>query len=131
MKREDMVRMIRDSIEDVEAIYLFGSISAGTEHADSDIDLAVMTKAGLSPTRFWEVAQELSSMVSRDVDLINLREASTVMRMEIVSSGERIYCANEANSDAFENFVFADYARLNEERARILKDIRRRGSIYG
>ena len=32
--------------------------------------------------------------------------------------------------ERFEDFVFASYARLNEERRGILEDIRRRGRIH-
>ncbi len=131
MTRDDMVRMILASFQNVDAIYLFGSESAGAQHAHSDIDLAVISNATLSPKRLWEVSQELAARASRDVDIVDLREASTVMRMQVVSTGERLFCASEKRCEAFEDFVYSDYARLNEERAAILQDIRRRGSIYG
>lgn len=131
MTRDDMVQMIRANLQDVQAIYLFGSESAGEQHAHSDIDFAIMSNATLPPMRLWGVSQELASRVSRDVDIVDLREASTVMRMQVVSTGERLFCMSEKRCEAFEDFVFSDYARLNEERAAILQDIRRRGSIYG
>ena len=131
MTRDGMVRMIRANLQNVDAIYLFGSESAGEQHAHSDIDLAVMSNATLLPMRLWEVSQELASRAARDVDLVDLREASTVMRMQVISTGERLFCANEQRCEVFEDFVFSAYARLNEERAAILQDIRGRGSIYG
>jgi len=65
------------------------------------------------------------------VDLIDLRSASTVMRAQVVSTGERLFCANEPACGEFEDRVYSDYARLNEERHHILNDIKARGRIYG
>ncbi len=53
------------------------------------------------------------------------------MRMQVISKGQRIYCSNEQSCEMFEDFVFSDYARLNEERAGILEDIGQRGAVYG
>ena len=131
MIRDDMVRMIRDNLQNVQAIYLFGSESMGAQHAQSDIDLAILSNIRLPATRLWELAQMLASKVSRDVDVIDLNQASTVMRLQIISTGRRLFCSNENACASFENFVYSDYARLNEERAAILQDIRRRGSVYG
>ncbi len=77
------------------------------------------------------MAQTLAAKYSRDVDLIDLNQASTVMRMQVISKGQRIYCSNEQSCEMFEDFVFSDYARLNEERAGILEDIGQRGAVYG
>ncbi|MCC5862855.1 MAG: hypothetical protein JJT93_13220 [Gammaproteobacteria bacterium] len=48
-------------------------------------------------------------------------------------SGRRLFCAegHEEHVEAFETFVYADYARLNEERAGILQDVLARGRVHG
>ena len=116
---------------DVVAIYLFGSAATGELRADSDIDLAVLPAAPMPAAQLWSLAQELAVSAGRDVDLINLQSASTVMRAQVISTGKRLYCANELLCGEFEDRVYADYARLNEERRYILDDIRERGRIYG
>ena len=103
----------------------------GSQHADSDIDLALLSKQKLPEIKTWALAQTLAAKYSRDVDLIDLNQASTVMRMQVISKGQRIYCSNEQSCEMFEDFVFSDYARLNEERAGILEDIGQRGAVYG
>jgi len=65
------------------------------------------------------------------VDLIDLSNASTAMRIQIVANGERLYAKNKNEAAIFEDFVYSDYARLNEERAGILQDISSRGTVYG
>jgi len=126
-----LVEKIHSGIPDVLAIYLFGSAVTGELRPDSDIDLAVLGPTPLPTTRLWSLAQSLAVIAGRDVDLIDLQSASTVMRAQVVSTGERMFCANEPACDEFEDRVYSDYARLNEERRHILDDINERGRIYG
>ena len=122
---------VRSEIPSVVAIYLFGSAAAGELRTDSDIDLAVLPTAPAPTAQLWSLAQGLAVSAGRDVDLIDLLSASTVMRAQVISKGKRLYCANELLCSNFEDRVYADYARLNEERRHILDDIRERGRIYG
>ena len=126
-----LVEKIHSEIPDVLAVYLFGSAATGELRPDSDIDLAVLCTTPLPATRLWSLAQSLAVSARRDVDLIDLRSASTVMRAQVVSTGKRLFCANETVCSEFEDRVYSDYARLNEERRHILDDIRERGRIYG
>ncbi len=116
---------------EIQAIYLFGSHAEGTTHPGSDLDLAVLADNDVPQTRLWETAQQLASLIGMDVDLIDLGKASTVMQMQVIGSGKRLYCRDEKICGAFEDRIFSSYARLNEERAEILRDVARRGNIYG
>lgn len=113
------------------AVYRFGSSGGDYELPTSDIDLAVYAGAPLPTVRLWRTAQELATEARRDVDVVDLAAASTVMRAQIVYRGERIYCTDETACETFEDYVYSSYARLNEERRDILQDILRRGSVHG
>ena len=126
-----LVEKLKTAIPGLLAIYRFGSWDTASARRDSDIDLAVWTRQPLDPVRRWEVAQDLASEAGRDVDLVDLVQASTVMRAQVVAAGERLYCADRDACEAFEDRAFSDYARLNEERRFILDDIRHRGWIHG
>lgn len=117
---------------DTVAIYSFGSAGTPRARPDSDVDLAVLTTGvRLPPQRVWEVAQELASIAHRDVDLVDLSVASTVLRAQVVAEGEAIHSGDPAVSGEFEARALADYARLNEERREILADILERGRVSG
>jgi len=126
-----LVEALLRVLPDCQAIYRFGSWGTTAERPESDIDLAVLPVNPLDPAWCWELAQSLASLAKQDVDLVDLTQASTVLRMQVVAQGERIYCSDEAEAEMFEDRVFSSYARLNEERREILSDVRRRGSIYG
>ena len=112
-------------------IYLFGSWDTEGARADSDIDLAVLPVGPLDTVQRWELAQELAIQAGRDVDLVDLLAANTVMRAQVVAYGRRLYCADSSRCDEFEDRAFSAYAHLNEERREILRDIQQRGSVYG
>ncbi|MDX2369979.1 MAG: hypothetical protein QNK36_16515 [Colwellia sp.] len=63
---------------------------------------------------------ELADELSRDVDLVDLLNASTVMQNQIIQQGICIY-DDENNASFFEIQVMSMYQHLNEERADILK----------
>jgi predicted nucleotidyltransferase len=87
----------------VEVAILFGSAAKGRLRPDSDIDIGILP----SPDRvlgFEEelaLAAELDKILGREVDLVRLDNASTLLRFE-VSQGRRLY---EARVGAFADFV--------------------------
>jgi len=125
------VETIRDAVPDVTAIYQFGSTVAHTEHAGSDIDLAYLADAELDNTSRWTLQERIAARLRRDVDLVDVRRASTVMRVQVISNGVVLYESDTTARQRFEMTTYSAYALLNEERRHILRDIRERGTIYG
>lgn len=126
-----LVETILAAYPDCLAIYKFGSWGTAAERPESDIDLALLPMNRIDTVCRWELAQRLASLAARDVDLVDLLSASTVLRLQVVSGGERLYARDTATVERFEDLVFSSYVRLNEERHAILAEIDARGSIYG
>lgn len=122
-------RLVR-AIPEVWAIYRFGSAGTRFERADSDIDLAILSPRPMTGVARWELAQDLARWLRRDVDLVDLVGASTVLRHQVVGCGQRIYCADRFAAEEFESRALSDYVRLNEVRRDLLGDIRQRGRIH-
>lgn len=131
MDEEAITALISEAIPDVTAVYVFGSEAAGDATAESDVDLAVLGPAALDSYPRWRLQESLASRLRRDVDLVDLRAASSVMRAQIVATGRVLLDLDPAARAHFEALALSDYARLNEERKAILDDIRERGTIYG
>ncbi len=128
---ERLLERIKSELPDLVAVYRFGSWGTPNERPDSDVDLAVLSLSPLPAVERWELAQRLAAIGGRDVDLVDLRGASTVLAAQVVSSGERLYCAHSDLCEEFEDRAYAAYARLNEERRPILQDIHAKGSVHG
>ena len=129
--QELLVAALRESVPGCLAVYRFGSWATVHERHDSDIDLAILSPLPLDGVRRWELAQDLACLAGRDVDLVDLATASTVLQMEVVAHGELIYGGGSTEVERFADTVFSRYARLNEERREILADVLHRGTIYG
>ncbi|OSX90641.1 nucleotidyltransferase domain-containing protein [Bacillus cereus] len=111
-------------------IIVFGSTAEGRERDDSDIDIAYLSDIKLGNYKRFLLAQELADIVHRDVDLVDLSEASTVFQAQIIHTGKTIFCSDEERKTIFEMKTLKMYSKLNEERKIIFEDIKKRGSIY-
>lgn len=131
MNDSELIQQIRRSVPGLIALYRFGSQTKGTARPDSDVDLAILTRNPIPAMRRFELAQELAVQLHRDVDLVDLCSASTIMRMQVISTGACLDAPDEPARREFEMYAYSDYARLNEERRDILKRIAESGIVYG
>ncbi|NJL18316.1 MAG: nucleotidyltransferase domain-containing protein [Nitrospira sp.] len=131
MNDSSLIAYLQKAVPNLIAIYRFGSAEQGAVRPDSDIDLALFSREALPELCRFELAQDLAIQLHRDVDLVDLRSASTVMRMQIISTGTCLTSVDEQARREFEMYTYSDYARLNEERGAIVKGITKRGLVYG
>jgi predicted nucleotidyltransferase len=129
-KLESAVTYIKRTVPALLVVYRFGSEAQGTARPGSDIDLAVLAQNRPAPNMLVKLQQDLAMILHREVDLIDLRAVSTVMQMQVLSTGECLFSGDDRARELFEMVVYASYARLNEERSGILEDVRTRGSVY-
>ncbi len=118
-KLAELIRSVLASagIDGLEALYVFGSVAEDRAHEGSDIDLAFLTAQVQDTVTVFDAAQTLTGRLGRNVDLIDLRRATTVMKLQVLSRGRRILTGDVVAADTFEMYAYSDYARLQEERA--------------
>lgn len=124
-----LVRDILTALPNALAVYAFGSRVTWAAHAQSDLDLAVLVAGYAEPVRLWTLSGDLAGKVHCDVDLLDMRAASTIMQHQILMTGRRLW-ARELDADLFECFVLSEKTALDEARAGLLADIHERGKIY-
>ena len=130
MDDKGLTEYLQQAIPDLVALYRFGSYARDEAGPHSDVDLAVLARTSIPNLRRFELAQDLAIQLHRDVDLVDLYTASTVMRMQVLSTGTCVMSFDDTARREFEMYAYSDYARLNEERREIVKDIAKRGSVY-
>lgn len=111
-------------------IYIFGSFAKGTSHKESDIDIAYFSEKQLDNYQRFMLTQELAVILNKNVDLIDLSQATTVFQTQIISTGKIIYCNDDNLRMNFEMLTLKMYAKLNEERKEILERIHESGEVY-
>ncbi len=124
------ISSIRTAFPNTLAIYLFGSRANGTANSDSDLDLAVLVAGYAEPLQLWDISNNLAEIAGCDVDLLDMRAASTVMQYQILQTGRCLW-ANKLEADLFECFVLSEKLYFDQARAGLLDDIQKRGTVYG
>ncbi len=130
MPTEGIVATLQASLPDLLAVYLFGSHAQGRARSDSDIDLAVLVAGKLDPVSTWQLAEMLAARFDRDVDLVDLRTASTVMQYQIITTGQLLW-KKDGQAPLYECFILSQKTDLDEARRDLIADIHRAGSVYG
>lgn len=131
---EQIVQTILTHTPQVQAVYLFGSYGTEDERPSSDVDIALLlppeqAKAG-GNLLLGELHMALAELLGKEVDLVNLRQVSTVFQKEIVMTGRQIYCADDYAAAEFEMLTLSYYQKLNEERREILAAFKESGRAY-
>lgn len=124
------IEEIRIAVPDIIAIYYFGSFGTEYETTDSDLDLAILSVKPLDAVKCFYLAQKIACLINRDVDLIDLRHAGSLLKFQIIGTGERIYCTNEYVSECFADAAFSEYQLYNETHKDLLEDISQHGGYY-
>lgn len=119
---------LRQRFPELLALYLFGSLARGEARPDSDVDLAVLLPGKAAPLSLWEASNALAQRFGRDVDLVDLRTASTVMQYQIITTGERLW-ARDGQAALYESFILSEKTALDTARAPLLQDILRTGKV--
>lgn len=128
---EDLIVAATSRVPDTIALYLFGSRARGDQHAESDLDLALLAARPLDTVERWKLQEDLARIARTNVDLVDLLKASAVLRVQVLKDATVILDRDRTRRELFEATALADYARLNEERRAILSDIAERGTIHG
>ena len=106
---------------DLEWIYFFGSAAQKEDHSQSDIDFAFYSHTLYDSVDLFLKAQLLAQCFQKEVDLIQLKTASTVFQKEVIHSSVLLYEKESSQRELYESIVLKKYARLNEERALLLE----------
>ena len=133
MPNQALIKLMQSRIPNLMAVYAFGSRVSGDANANSDWDLAVLVAGYVEPGVLWELSGTLADVTSTEVDLIDLRAASTVMQHQVLTLGERWWlCAGSATQvGVWEAAMLSEMTELNAARAGRLADIATSGVIYG
>ena len=129
-ERQLIVDTLKLEIPELQALYLFGSQNDGTANTKSDVDIAYLSENVLSSVERWELSNKLASLLSLDVDLIELSKTNTIFRYQILSTAERIY-GEGYEVESFETLAYSFYLRFQEERKPIVDAIMENRSVFG
>ncbi len=105
----------------VAAAFILGSAARDALRPESDIDLALLPLPDYRPTPFdcTDMAVEIESILSRNIDLGVLKTDNVIYAKEAYLSGRCVYSQNDFYRDLFGATIMGLYAQLREERKEI------------
>jgi predicted nucleotidyltransferase len=125
-EHDKIIRTVLEHYPNTQAVYLFGSYAAGQEWPESDVDIGLLLPPEeakkVDSLQMSDLRFDLETLLGKEVDLINLRQAPTVLRKKVIVADCRIYVGNEFAAEEFEMLTLSYYQKLNEERAEILAE---------
>lgn len=125
-----ITKAILDFSPSTQAIYVFGSYADSTFRPDSDIDIAILSKE-LKPLEIWNLKGELSRIINKDVDLVNINNVGRVLQYEILWKGIRIY-EKDLEAVAMEEIRMMSLCNeYFEQTQELVDEITRSGKVYG
>jgi predicted nucleotidyltransferase len=94
----------------VQAAYLFGSAVRDRLSVESDIDIAILFSCSPDALHLLDLQEDLTAVLGRQADLVNLNHASPILAMQVLKYGESVF---ERSAHAAREFrvrtIFAYY----------------------
>lgn len=107
----------------IRLVFLFGSLAAGREQADSDVDVAVDAGRRLTTGEKAALMTKLTERTGRPVDLVDLHTVGEPLLGQILRHGKRLLGGETCYADLIRKHVF-DQADYLPYRTRILAERR-------
>lgn len=120
---------LRQALPGLLGIYSFGSQTQQNAGPESDLDLAVLVSGYIDKVTLWNLGNKLANELNIDLDLLDLRAASTVMQYQIITGGECLWSAS-IETDEFELYVLSEKYDLDLWRKPLIDQIKEEGRIY-
>ncbi|OGP65775.1 MAG: hypothetical protein A3K22_02025 [Deltaproteobacteria bacterium RBG_16_42_7] len=125
----DHIKDYFKDMEDIAAVYLFGSAASGKEKESSDIDIAILLKPGVNPYKPIDiqlrVMSDLEMLLKRHVDVVLLGSADAVLEHQIRKCGKVVLDKEPAVRTAYETNArkrYFDFSYRHNDYIKALKN---------
>ena len=121
-------RIVEDVFPEALGVWIYGSFAQGRARRDSDLDIAILPDRPIDAWERLERAQDVAERVHREVDLVDLRTVSPVLRFEVVTRGRRVAARDPDAATSWTTSAIKMFQRLNEGQREHLAAVKARGS---
>ena len=125
---QNQIKQLVSTDDNILLVFLFGSIVNGIFHEESDIDLGICFKHIPSAREYFEMKEDYSGKLKREVDIVVLNTADPIIRMQVLKNGLVVKKDSHTYNDFFVR-TLNEYDDLKYYRQEIEKNILK-GRIY-
>lgn len=109
--------------ETIDLVYLFGSVAKNKTTDLSDVDVAVRVNDDVKPEQRFRFQLNLLGKITdllrlNNIDLIILNDSPVLLRFEVLSTGQLLYCKDEAKRLTFVTRTISEYCDTKRLRDR-------------
>jgi uncharacterized protein len=115
--------------QEILLAFLFGSFANRRTHPLSDVDIGLLFRAVPEMDVISDIAEGLSSIFKREVDLAVLNHASPILKMQILKNGILLYASSRKHFHQFFVDTVNQYDDLKQIRKTCEESILK-GRIY-
>ena len=118
----------------IQAVYVFGSVGSGKIHAESDLDLAIVSHSMALKEKKLQLLTELASRGFCDADLIFLDTEDIVLKYEAVRQNRLVYAIEDFDRGSMYSKIirqYLDFVPYLETQRKAYKRRIERGSTGG
>ena len=94
---------------EIQAVYLFGSVAAGSTHSESDLDLAIVPRHLTLRSKKLDILTDLARAGFDNVDLVFLDTDDIVVKYEAVRQNRLVYQTESFDRGAMYSKVIRQY----------------------
>ncbi len=110
----------------IKLAVVYGSFASGSENPGSDIDLGIAAERSLPSEELVEIQNALTLSTGREVDLIDLHQATGTVLVQAVTKGEFILRTDHVLLARILSRMAKDEADLEVLRRKILEERRKK-----
>ena len=117
--KKKIARLIAQFAEeqpDVLGAYLFGSAVQNRLTADSDVDIGMLFETSPDGIQLLELQENLSTLLKRQADLVDLNHVSPILGMQVLKHGEIVFERSERAVRKFQVRTMFAYFDLKQVR---------------
>lgn len=126
VSNDTLIEQLRQLLErqgDIRLSIVFGSVADGSQHSESDVDIAVLADGPLTARRKMALIDALARAAERPIDLIDLSTAGEPLLGQILQHGQRLTGADSTFATLVSRHLF-DAADFLPYRNRMLRERR-------
>ncbi len=96
--------------QDIIALYLYGSYGTELQSPLSDVDLAILPASEIKFSDELALTAKIQEIgKSDDINTVNLLKVPITLQMEVISTGELLYCRDQIKLADFKEYVIRRY----------------------